>query len=125
MGPFDLRCWELLDAGLPPRLRDAIDLSHKFLVSGGAWQSCWEAGNDLIARRVFRLPFSAVTFEFSDNLPNDHDLEEFADIAKLLLHRGADPKTRHANRWARYEPFNPDAEQSPFMPVWQLTANTQ
>lgn len=69
MGPFDLRCWELLEIKEARALANFLIGAHKFLVSNGAWQICWETGNELIEQRSLRLPFSEVVLEFSDDIP--------------------------------------------------------
>lgn len=69
MTPFDLRCWELLGVDIARPLADFLIGAHKFLASSGAWQTCWQAGNELIEQRLFRLPYNDVVFEFSEDIP--------------------------------------------------------
>ncbi|MNC97970.1 hypothetical protein D3C83_158010 [compost metagenome] len=64
-----------------------------------------------------------VMFCISDNLLEDDDLKQFAEIAKLLLRYGADPKPAMQIAEERYGKYGPGFADSPFMDVWSIVAN--
>jgi len=70
-------------------------------------------------------PLRLVMFRISDNLLDDSHLIQFAEIARLLLHYGADPKPAMQIAEYRYGKYNPDAESSPFIDVWNIIANAK
>ena len=67
-------------------------------------------------------PLRMVMFCISDALLEEDDLKQFAEIAALLLHYGADPKPAMKLAEARYGKYDPSFPDSPFMDVWRIVA---
>ena len=67
-------------------------------------------------------PLRMVIFRISDNLLEDSDLKQFAEIATLLLNYGADAKPAMQLAELRYGEYDPKTEDSPFMDVWRIVA---
>lgn len=65
-------------------------------------------------------PLRMVVFRISDNLLDDADLKQFAEIARLLLKYGADPKPAIQLAELRYGKYNPAVEQNPFTDVLRI-----
>jgi hypothetical protein len=70
-------------------------------------------------------PLRLVMFCISDALLDDNSLKQFAEIAKLLLQYGADPKPAMEIAEWRYGKYDPNAEESLFMDVWRIVAETR
>ena len=70
-----------------------------------------------------KTPLQLVMFCISDSLLEERDLKEFADIATLLLHFGADPKPAMQIAESRYGKYDPDMEKGPFTDVWHIVAD--
>jgi len=70
-------------------------------------------------------PLRMVMFRISDSLLEDSDLKQYAEIAKLLLRYGADPKPAMFIAEHRYGKYDSNAEKSPFMDVWHIIANAR
>ena len=68
-------------------------------------------------------PLRLVMFCISDSLLQENGLKQFAEIAKLLLKQGADPKPAMQIAEFRYGKFDPNFPDSPFMDVWRIVAN--
>lgn len=68
-------------------------------------------------------PLRLVIFCISDCLLEDNDLKQHAEVAKILLRYGADPKPAMELAELRYGKYNPGFESSPFMDVWHIIAN--
>ena len=66
-------------------------------------------------------PLKLVMFRISDCDLTDEDLKEFAEIAKLLLEYGADPKPAMKFAEERYGKFDPKGTGA-FMDVWKIVA---
>lgn len=70
-------------------------------------------------------PLRLVMFCISDNLLEDDDLKQHAEIAKLLLRHGADPKPAMQLAELRYGKYDPTLASSPFLDVWHIVAGTK
>ena len=70
-------------------------------------------------------PLRLVMFCISDALLEESHLKQFAEIAKLLLQYGADPKPAMEIAEWRYGKYDANAEESAFMKVWQIVANAK
>ncbi len=68
-------------------------------------------------------PLRLVVFAISDSMLEDNDLKAFAEIAKLLLEHGADPKPAMELAGWRYGKYDPHTASSPFMDVWHIVAD--
>ena len=68
-------------------------------------------------------PLRLVMFCISDALLEDIHLKQLAEIAKLLLRYGADPKPAMQIAEFRYGKYDPNAERNTFMEVWRIIAN--
>jgi hypothetical protein len=69
-----------------------------------------------------KTPLALVMFCISDSLLEDHDLEQFAEVARLLLRHGADPGPAMQIAEERYGKYDPSLPSSPFMDVWHIVA---
>jgi hypothetical protein len=58
----------------------------------------------------------------SDSLLQDADLEQLAEVARLLLRHGADPRPGMQIAEERYGKYDPNLPASPFMDVWHIVA---
>ena len=67
-------------------------------------------------------PLSLVVFCISNSFLQDDDLKQFAEIAKLLLKHGADPKPAMELAEFRYGKYDPDLKGL-FMNVLHIIAN--
>ncbi|MEW6469987.1 MAG: hypothetical protein AB1458_13750 [Bacteroidota bacterium] len=67
-------------------------------------------------------PLRLLMFRLSDSLLEDHHFPKLAEIAKLLLKYGADPKPALEIAEHRYGKYDPHAK-GPFMDVWHIIAN--
>ena len=67
-------------------------------------------------------PLRVVMFCISDSLLEDQDLKAHAEVAKLLLKYGADPKPAMELAEERYGKYDPAAEGNLFMNVWHIVA---
>jgi hypothetical protein len=67
-------------------------------------------------------PLRLVMFCISDCLLDPGGLEQFAEVARLLLRHGADPAPAMQIAEHRYGKYDPNSEASPFMDVWHLVA---
>jgi hypothetical protein len=67
-------------------------------------------------------PLRLVMFCISDSLLEDNDLRAHAEVAKILLKFGADPKPAMELAEERYGKYNPDRGESLFMNVWHIVA---
>jgi ankyrin repeat protein len=67
-------------------------------------------------------PLRMVMFCISDNLLEEDDLKQFAEVAKLLLQHGGDPKPAMQLAEMRYGKYDPHIEESTFMNVWHIVA---
>ena len=70
-------------------------------------------------------PLRLVMFRISDSMLDDEALKKFAEIAKLLLKHGADPKPAMEIAELRYGKYDVNAEPGPFMDVWHIVANAK
>ncbi len=70
-------------------------------------------------------PLRLVMFCISDSLLKDNDLKQFAEISKLLLQYGANPKPAMEIAEWRYGKYDPKAEETIFMEVWRIVANAK
>jgi len=68
-------------------------------------------------------PLRMVMFRISDALLENKSLLDLAEIAKVLLDHGADPKPAMLLAEDRYGKYNPNADNTPFMNVWKIVAN--
>lgn len=66
-------------------------------------------------------PLRLVMFCISNSLLDDADIKQFAEITKLLIEYGADPKPAMEIAEARYGKYDPDAKGD-FMEVWHMIA---
>src|SRR5688500_1796568 len=62
-------------------------------------------------------PLRLLMFRLSDSLLEDHHFVQLAEIAKLLLKYGADPKPAMEIAEHRYGKYDPNAEKNLFMKV--------
>jgi len=62
--PYDMRSWELQRATNSVEFLETLRKSHKFLFGNTHWDICWEYGNYLITKRILKLPFNEVLFEY-------------------------------------------------------------
>ncbi len=69
-----------------------------------------------------RTPLQLVMFSISDCMLSDRDLEEFAQIASLLIEKGADPRPAMEIAESRYGRYDTTVGESPFMNVWHIIA---
>lgn len=67
-------------------------------------------------------PLRMVMFCISDCMLEDDDLKYFTEIAKLLIHYGADPKPAMEIAEDRYGKYDPDAQNGLFMEVWRIVS---
>lgn len=67
-------------------------------------------------------PLRLVMFCISDPFLEDNHVEQFAEIAQVLLRHGADSKPAMQIAEARYGKYNPNAKGN-FMDVWHIVAN--
>jgi ankyrin repeat protein len=70
-------------------------------------------------------PLRLVMFCISDSLLEEEDLKQFAEIAKLLLQYGADPKPAMKIAESRYGKYDPEINNGIFMEIWHIVANAQ
>ena len=70
-------------------------------------------------------PLRLVLFCISNNLLEEEDLKQLAEIAKILLSHGADPKPAMQLAEIRYGKYDPNMEDSPFMDVWRIVTNAE
>ncbi len=70
-------------------------------------------------------PLRLVMFCISDNLLEEEDLRQFAEIASILIKHGADPKPAMQMAESRYGKYDPTAEKNQFMDVWSIVANAK
>jgi hypothetical protein len=68
-------------------------------------------------------PLRCVMFCISDCLLKPDDLKEFAEVAKLLIKYGADPKPAMKIAESRYGKYEPGIMDNLFMEVWDIVAN--
>lgn len=64
-------------------------------------------------------PLRMVVFRISDNFLEDRDMEQFAQIAELLLQYGAQPQPAQQLARSRYGNSNPEG-QDPFTHVLRI-----
>jgi hypothetical protein len=106
-----------------------IDLKAvKRCLESGADPSYIQHGdeNDPVGTMQPTTPLRMVMFRISDNLLVEGDLKQFAEIAKLLLSYGADPKPAMEiaeHRYGKYQPTN--FGENAFLDVWHIVANAQ
>lgn len=67
-------------------------------------------------------PLRLVMFCISDCLLKENDLEQFAEIAKVLLQHGADPQPAMKIAEARYGEYDPGFTGGFFAEVWHIIA---
>jgi hypothetical protein len=65
-------------------------------------------------------PLRMVVFRISDNFLEDEDLNEFAEIAKLLIQYGAEVEPARQLARLRYGEFNPNAAPNAFLDVLRV-----
>jgi hypothetical protein len=70
-------------------------------------------------------PLRLVMFAISDCMLDDDGLKQFAEIATLLVRRGADPQPAMAIAEDRYGKYDPNTPSSLFMDVWHIVANAK
>ena len=70
-------------------------------------------------------PLRMVMFRISDAMIDENQINQFGEIAKLLLEFGADPAPAMQIAESRYGKYNPNEEGSPFMNVWHLIARAK
>ena len=70
-------------------------------------------------------PLRLVMFRISDSILEDDSPKKFAEIAKILLDHGADPKPAMKIGESRYGKYDPNAPESLFMDVWHIVAKAE
>ena len=65
-------------------------------------------------------PLQMVVFLISDAHHQEHHLKQFAQIAKLLVQFGADPRPARYMAESRYGTYDPQSPKSPFRDVRKI-----
>jgi hypothetical protein len=68
-------------------------------------------------------PLRMVMFRISDALLDERGLEQFAEVARVLVAHGADPMPAMQIAESRYGKFDPDCPRNLFTDVWRIIAN--